>query len=104
MISPELSQKRLEILRELFPSLSRVGVLWCGGGIGGVGDKEWAETRAAADALKVQLTSLRSWYVPDLESAFAPAVRQPGQAAAVFACVRFPTNAALIPHFSLTNP
>ena len=103
MISPELSQKRLEILRELFPSLSRVGVLWCGGGVGGVGDKEWAETRAAADALKVQLTSLRSWYVPDLESAFASAVRQRVQAVVVFDCIRFHTNAALIAEFSLKN-
>ena len=31
LLSPELSQKRLEVLREMLPTLSRVGVLWCGG-------------------------------------------------------------------------
>ena len=34
MISPELSQKRLEVLRAMLPMLSRVGVLWCGRGQG----------------------------------------------------------------------
>jgi len=31
LLSPELSQKRLEVLQEMLPTLSRVGVLWCGG-------------------------------------------------------------------------
>jgi ABC-type uncharacterized transport system substrate-binding protein len=54
LLSPELSQKRLEVLREMLPSLSRVGVLWCGG-TNVIPEGEWAGTRVASDVLKVRL-------------------------------------------------
>jgi putative tryptophan/tyrosine transport system substrate-binding protein len=45
LLSPELSQKRLEVLREMLPTLSRVGVLWCGG-TNVIPEGEWEGTRA----------------------------------------------------------
>src|SRR6266850_8609891 len=44
LISPELSQKRLEVLREMIPTLSRMGVLWCGG-TNVIPEGEWEGTR-----------------------------------------------------------
>ena len=33
-LAPELSGKRLELLKEVFPNLSRIAVLWQPGGLG----------------------------------------------------------------------
>jgi putative tryptophan/tyrosine transport system substrate-binding protein len=102
MISPELSQKRLEILREMLPALSRVGVLWCGPGVG-VGDTEWTQTQAAASVLKVQLASLEVRGGQDLASAFASAARQRFEAVIVLDCSQLNSNAARIAEFALEN-
>jgi putative tryptophan/tyrosine transport system substrate-binding protein len=102
MISPELSQKRLEILREMLPALSRVGVLWCGPGVG-VGDTEWTQTQAAASVLKVQLASLEVRGGQDLASAFALAARQRFEAVIVLDCSQLNSNAARIAEFALEN-
>jgi putative tryptophan/tyrosine transport system substrate-binding protein len=102
MISPELSQKRLELLRELFPKLLRAGVLWCGAG-GPIPDEEWAETLAAADVLKVKLSSLDVRGSKDLASAFVSAARQSLEAIMVFDCSRLHPSAARITELSLTN-
>src|SRR6266508_593294 len=79
MISPELSRKRLEILREMRPRLSRVGVLWCGGR-DPLGKQQWEETQAAAGVLGVQLSSLEVRGAKDLASAFASAMKHRVQA------------------------
>jgi putative ABC transport system substrate-binding protein len=73
MIAPALSQKRLEVLRELLPTVSRVGVLWCGPGEGGIGDLEWKEIRAAVGVSKVKLSSLEVRDAQDSENAFISA-------------------------------
>jgi putative tryptophan/tyrosine transport system substrate-binding protein len=58
-ISPDISRKRLGLLREAVPRLARVGVLWCRPGSSTpLADQEWAETRSAAMGLGVQLVSL----------------------------------------------
>ena len=95
MISPELSRKRLEILREMLPRLSRVGVLWCGGG-GAVGEQQWAETQAAAGVLGVQLSSLEVRSGDDLASAFASAAKRRVQAVLMFDCSRLGPSVAQI--------
>jgi putative tryptophan/tyrosine transport system substrate-binding protein len=71
-ISPETSQKRLEVLREMFPKLSRVGVLWCGDRNPAT-QQQWIETKAAADVLGLQLSSLEAPRGEKVESAFAMA-------------------------------
>jgi len=102
MISPELSQKRLEILREVLPTLSHVGVLWCGGGEG-IGDAEWTETQVAADALKVRLSSLEARGFQDLASTFVAAARHRLEAVIVFDCSSLHPSAARITELSMRN-
>jgi putative ABC transport system substrate-binding protein len=71
----DLSGKRLELLAEVVPRLSRVGILWDPEGpLAAIGFKDY---QAAARALKIQLQSLevRSSY-PDVEGAFRAAARE----------------------------
>ena len=77
-LAPELSGKRLEVLRETFPKLSRVAVLrnpsYAGDSI------TWKETEEAAQALGLQLHSLEVRSVKDLENVFESATKADGQA------------------------
>jgi putative ABC transport system substrate-binding protein len=58
-IDPDLSAKRLELLKESLPSLARVAVLLRGGPAGAGGDyEELKETQAAARTLKIQVQPL----------------------------------------------
>ena len=54
--SPELSGKRLEILKEILPTISRIAVLW--NGANAVKRLDFKETEAAAQALGLRLQSL----------------------------------------------
>jgi hypothetical protein len=51
------SGRGLQLLTETVPKLTHMGVLWDGGS-NPVGDREWAETHAAAQPFNVQLYSL----------------------------------------------
>ena len=74
----ELNGKRLELLKEVVPTASRVGVLLV------AGFAVFREYEAAAHALKVQLQSLEVRAPnPDLEGAFRDAVK--GRARALIA-------------------
>jgi len=70
----ELSGKRLELLKEVLPAMSRVGVLWDADAPGSaIGFKEYEE---AARTLKVRLESLEvRGPEPDLEGAFQAATK-----------------------------
>jgi len=76
----DLSGKRLELLRESIPKLSRVGVLWdMNGPAPAIGFKEY---QAAARALKVTIQSLAvKGPRPEFEEALLTAIK--GQAGAV---------------------
>src|ERR1700757_503241 len=67
-----VSGKRLELLKEIFPTVSRVAVLWDPNGPGsGVGFKEY---EVAAKVFKLHLQSLElRGPTPDLEAAFRAA-------------------------------
>jgi len=71
-ISPQLSGKRLKLVKETLPRVSRVTVLW------DVGDAltapRWAETQSAARVLGQQVQSLEVRGPEDLESALEAAV------------------------------
>jgi putative ABC transport system substrate-binding protein len=70
----ELSPKRLELLKEVVPGLTRVAVLW---NPANPGDAPiWRETEAAARSLGVQLQSLEVQRPDDFESAFGAATRE----------------------------
>lgn len=73
-LSPALSGKRLELLKEAFPKVSRVAVLWNGANPDKASD--FRETEAAARALGVQLQSLEVRGADDFESAFRSATRE----------------------------
>ena len=102
MISPELSRKRLEILREMVPKLSRVGVLWCGPGEP-LGESEWKETQAAASLLKVTPLSLAVSRTQDPASVIATAARQRLDAMLVLDCARLHSRSAQIVDLVATN-
>jgi putative tryptophan/tyrosine transport system substrate-binding protein len=70
----DLSGKRLEMLKETVPGISRVGVIWDADNPGaGIGFKEY---EAAARVLKIHLQSLEvRGPKPDLEGAFQIAVK-----------------------------
>jgi putative ABC transport system substrate-binding protein len=73
-ISHHLSAKRLELLRDAVPSISRIAVLWNAGFEGEA--REWRETQVAAEALGVEAQSLEVRGANDLESAFEAATRE----------------------------
>jgi ABC-type uncharacterized transport system substrate-binding protein len=102
LLSPELSQKRLEVLREMLPSLSRVGVLWCGG-TNVIPEGEWQGTRTASDVLKVRLVSLEAPTARDLSSAFDLAVRQRVEAILMFDCSSLHPSAPRITELAMKN-
>ena len=80
-LSPAVSGKRLQLLAEVVPKLTKVGVLWSGGP---AAEPEWAETRSAAQPLKVQLHSLKVPAAADFPAAFAEAAQQDVQALLLF--------------------
>jgi putative tryptophan/tyrosine transport system substrate-binding protein len=67
--SPDLAGKRLELLKDVVPGLSRVVVL--SNAANPANASAWQETQAAARALGVQLQSLEVWGPQDLEGALA---------------------------------
>jgi putative ABC transport system substrate-binding protein len=80
-INPQLSGKRLELLRELVPRLSRVGILW--DPIEPNAALYWNETQLAAHALGMHVQSLEIRSPRDLESALRTAAKAHADAVAV---------------------
>ncbi len=73
-LAPELNTKRLEILKDAVPKLSRVGLLRPGGVSSAGGALQLKELRAAAPALKLKLEEIETYPdVKGLESAFQTA-------------------------------
>jgi putative ABC transport system substrate-binding protein len=68
-MSPELSAKRLEILKEAIPGLSRVAVMWYPDARGAVLD--YKETEGAARSLRLQLQSVEVSGADDFNRAFS---------------------------------
>src|SRR5262244_147505 len=68
-LSPELSVKRLELLKEAIPGLSRVAIVWNPDFRGGV--LEYKETESAARSLHLQLQSVEVNRLDEFERAFA---------------------------------
>src|SRR5262245_43950845 len=72
-LSPELSTKRLEILKDAVPKLDRVGLLWRGAS-NPAEELQLKELRVAASALKVKLEEIKTQLdAQGLESAFKTA-------------------------------
>ena len=69
LVSPELDGKRLELLREVAPKVSRMAVLQVAGNPARL--LRWRESRLAAEKLGVSLQAVEVSFPFDFESAFA---------------------------------
>jgi putative ABC transport system substrate-binding protein len=78
VMAADLDGKRLELLKESFPKVSRVALLWQPGGMRG--NLTLTEMEAAAKALGLKLQSLPVRSFDDFEGAFARAKRDGAQA------------------------
>jgi len=73
-ISADLSGKRLELLREILPELSRVAFLWNPDTRAAILD--FKESEAAASSLHLELQSIEVSSAPDLDRAFLAVTSQ----------------------------
>ena len=80
-IASELTGKRLEILKETIPKLSRVAVLWSSQGPSSA--HPWKESQLAAKELGLQLHSMEVSSADKYESAFKEAIKAGSAALAV---------------------
>jgi putative ABC transport system substrate-binding protein len=80
-IAPVLSGKRLELLKETVPKLSRVAVLWDPKNPGST--PQWKESELAAKELGLRLHSMRVSRTDKYESAFKAAIQARSGALAV---------------------
>jgi putative ABC transport system substrate-binding protein len=71
IVSTDLTGKRLEILREIVPKVSRVAVLWTPGSA----EAQFGAAEVAARVLGLELLSLEASRDADLERAFEAAAR-----------------------------
>ena len=80
-LSPEMSGKQLEILKEIVPGLSRVGVI---GDVTRPGNPQaLREINVAADALRVQVQYIEVREPKDIEPAFRAVIKERADAALV---------------------
>ncbi len=73
-MSPELSAKRLELVKEAIPKITRVAILWNPTNPVKVADTRQAQT--AAGALGIQVLSVEARNASDLEPGFAAMARE----------------------------
>ena len=88
LMTTEMHQKRLELLKEAVPGLSRVAVL---PGVAYASGRQWAAFETAARVLGVQLWPMEVRHPDDLDGAFATAV-QAGVQAVITAQGPFPNQ------------
>jgi putative ABC transport system substrate-binding protein len=73
-LAPDLSAKRVQLLKEMLPRLSRLAVLW--NSANPANTAGWRETQEAARALGIQLQSRPVEEAKDFERAFEAMVRE----------------------------
>src|SRR3989449_1220804 len=73
-MAPDLSAKRVQLLKEMMPRLSRLAVLW--NSANSANAAAWRETREAARTLGVQLQSRQGEDAKDFERAFELIARE----------------------------
>jgi len=78
ILAPELDGKRLELLKETFPKVTRVGFLWRTGAY--AGDARARGVEAVAEKLGLRLQSLGVGSLEDIERVFETARRTGAQA------------------------
>jgi putative tryptophan/tyrosine transport system substrate-binding protein len=98
--APEVSGKRLEILKEAVPHLSRVAALWHRDAPVGPYIKE---TQAAAQALGLQLQALEVGSPDALDQAFAAMTRAHADALVVIPSAQFFSDQRVVAELAMTH-
>jgi putative tryptophan/tyrosine transport system substrate-binding protein len=99
--SPELSGKRLEILKEILPKISRIAVLW--NGANPVKRLDFKESEAAAQAMGLRLHSLEVKTADDFDNKLRAAT-QSAAALVVLQDALIASNTKSIVEFTVNNP
>jgi len=89
-IAPVLAGKRLELLKEISPKLSRIAVIWDPQNPGSA--QQWKESQLPARELGVQLHSIEVSSVDEFEAAFKAAIKSRSDALALMASPFFYSN------------
>ena len=100
-IAPELEGKRLELLKEVLPKVSRVAVLWNPANAYQIGSEK--EVQAAAKVLHILVASLPVRNRAELGNALAAIPREHADAVLVLADRLFLHNRERIADFVITN-
>jgi ABC-type uncharacterized transport system substrate-binding protein len=95
-VSSDLAARRLQLLRDIAPSLNRVGVMWNPDHV----DPEYREVQSAAKTLGIQVQSLEVRGAEDLEPAFEAATNHHIQALMPITSRLMSINSARIIEFS----
>jgi putative ABC transport system substrate-binding protein len=98
-ISPVIAGKRLELLKETVPKLSRVAVLWTPQR----SDQSWEESEVAARALGLQVHSMAVSSADQFEGAFKEAINAGSAALAVTPTPLANVNRKLITDLAAKN-
>jgi len=100
-IAPELAGKRLELLKEIVPKLSRVAVLW--NPQGRTSTVAWKEIQLPARELGIKLHSLEVRSSNDFDKAFDDATKAGAGALVIMPDPVFVTNLKRIADFAATS-
>jgi putative ABC transport system substrate-binding protein len=100
-ISSELAGKRLELLKQIVPNLSRVAVMWNPGGRGST--VNWQEMQLPARSLGLELHPLETRNASDFDRAFADARRAHVGALAIMPSPLFAGNLRRIADLAITS-
>ena len=101
LMSPDLDGKRLELLKEAFPKVARVALLWGSGG--SRGNRALTDMEPAAKALGLKLQSLEVRVLEDFDGAFARAKRDGAQALITFPSPLINTQQRQVLDFAAKN-
>ncbi len=99
--APALAGKRLELLKETIPNLSRVAVLWHPGNPGS--EQIWKESQLAAPGLGLQLHSMEVTSSDQIEGAFQEATKAGSAALAVTQSTLIHSNRRRIADLAIKN-
>jgi len=100
-VSPDLAGKRLELLKETVPRLSRLGVLWDPTSEGAMAN--FKETESAARSFGLQVQSFEARSSAELESAFKAANSGESHAAVVLESARFGAHRTRIAQLAINS-